>query len=94
VNLYFVISEYLDDSLFGEAPEPYRLWGYISARNRSQAKYLCWKESGDFSYDMRDMPKFQIRILEHDTIYAQGLIEHEEVISQLDEEHDELWNSL
>jgi len=72
VNLYFVLSEELQDKMWicreGNVfyYEPYCIAELVIARNHSQARYLAWKN--DNSYGtwpcILDMPKFSCKIIE------------------------------
>lgn len=62
MNVYTVLSEQLVAHHYTAPPEPWNIFATVVARNRSQARYLAWKDSGDDSYpDMRDMPSMSCK---------------------------------
>ena len=61
MNLYLAVSEILSCDI--EDGGWYRIAELVVARNRAQATYLAWKtDHREFSYDLRDKPKFQTRL--------------------------------
>lgn len=66
MNLYLVISEQLEDhGDWYEPPEIYCIAELVVARNRSQAKYLAWKQDKNSFYPgyfIDEMPKFRINL--------------------------------
>ncbi len=65
MNLYLVVSEelihYPADRY--EPPEHYRIAELIVARSHGQARWLAWSME-DGPGDVRDMPKFAVRLKE------------------------------
>lgn len=70
MNLYLVVSEWLEPYSYSH-PEPgYRIAELVVARNHGQAKYLAWKNDKDSfpawgHTDMADMPKMAARLKRH-----------------------------
>ena len=77
MNIYLVVSEELTEYFHDimEPPERYRIAELVKARNASQAKYLAWKSDSDsFTGDIRDMPRFQVRLKMADRTGKPGVI--------------------
>lgn len=73
MNIYFVLSEWIYhvewidrfDNLGYR--DDYCIATYVRARNRSQAKYLAWREDPDtYGGAMGDMPRMSVRMILRD----------------------------
>ena len=74
-NLYLVISEVLEtvewEDWFNYVGhrETYRIVELVVARNHGQARWIAWRERDEdatFLPDVRDMPKFAVRLKRKD----------------------------
>lgn len=67
-KLYEVISEVLMDHICVDHEcmacyeEPYRIYEVIEASSPGQAKYMAWKKDKSFTGNIRDMPKFSVKL--------------------------------
>lgn len=95
MNLYFVLSEELKEPDSWDNYEPgewYRIVKFVSAENPSQAKYSAWKsDKSSFSYDIREIPKFECKICEKNTKFYKGNIS-EEYYEELFQKFEELYD--
>jgi len=66
-SLYFVLSEWLTDWVYGcnlpetGVPEDYRIAELVVADSPSQARYLAWKSDGSYLSDINEMPSFSCK---------------------------------
>jgi hypothetical protein len=88
LSVYYVQSELLQDYYAeGEPPEPYRICVMVTARSRSQARWLAYKsDHKHFNADVRDMPKFTCRKL--------GLSDFGDFRVMNDQEAEPWWHRL
>jgi len=83
-NLYFVLSEelyytepILDD---GTGPTyPYKIADLVIADSPGQAKWLAWKKDNELNHsgfynDMRDMPKFSVKLKKKNIKRKKGIV--------------------
>jgi len=72
MNLYLVVSEEIyhveweDVSVSAGHREDYRIAELVVARNYGQARWLAWSADEDGPGDVRDMPKFAVRLKRKD----------------------------
>ena len=80
MNVYEVVSEtlYSYEYIDYGPPEPYCIAHLVVARNPSQARYLAWKTSNDFTYDLMDMPAFRVHLCKKNAEEKQPRIVTEE----------------
>lgn len=80
MNIYEVVSEPLTEVVcedwFNQAchEEPYCIAHLVAANNPSQARYLAWKTDNDFTYDLTEMPAFNVHICMKDINEEQACI--------------------
>ena len=80
MNIYEVISETLYDyeCMDYGPPEPYCIAHLVAAETPSQARYLAWKSSADFIYDLREMPDFSVHIRKKNVYIEKGIVTNDE----------------
>jgi hypothetical protein len=76
MNIYEVVSEVLFDyeCMDYGPPEPYCIAELVAARTPSQARYLAWKTSNDFTYDLSEMPAFSVHLCKKDIDVQAGIV--------------------
>lgn len=79
MNLYRVISEPLFETIpvldYGQGPrEEYRIVEIVAAETRGKAKWSAWMTDRSFDGNVRDMPRFSVRLLKRGLDEAAGVV--------------------
>jgi hypothetical protein len=83
MNIYYVLSEVLSVTIpildDGTGPEEdYAICELVAASTRSRAKWAAWKSDRDsFDGDVRDMPRFAVRLLAKGVDVPEGILPHD-----------------
>lgn len=84
MNVYRVISEELNGSYMLsnglDVPEPYHIAEVVAAETPSKARWLAWKSDPDSKsdmYDIRNMPKFKVELVQRDFPIEAGVLPNE-----------------
>ena len=81
MNVYKVVSECLTDGGWGYTPpESYFIAEMVAAPTRDRARWLAWKadpSSRSDWYDIRNMPRFEVRLIQRDFPIDEGVLSGE-----------------
>jgi hypothetical protein len=78
LNVYFVMSEYIDETGSYGPPEGGHICDVVAAHSHGQAKYLAVRASrkhGWMARDMAEMPRFVVRKLGREQLEKPGVLE-------------------
>lgn len=63
IRKYEVLSELLEEIVWGGHIETYRIYEVVEAESHAQAKWKAWKKDrNSFTGNVRDMPKFSVKL--------------------------------
>lgn len=83
MNVYVVVSEPIEyqeiiDPEIGGPWEEYRIAEIVAAPTRGRAKWIAWQSDTIRLGDVRDMPKFSVKLIRKNEDWPEGLLTEQE----------------